>query len=226
MDKIRLQINNNWAEALADEFSKDYYSSLENFLKKEELDNTIFPKKEDIFNAYNITDINNVKVVILGQDPYHGINQSHGLAFSVNDGIKFPPSLRNIFKELLDDVGCKEPKSGNLSSWAKQGVMLLNTVLTVQANNAGSHQGRGWEEFTDATIKIINQRCCNVVFILWGKPAQSKVKLIDSTKHLILKAPHPSPLSAYRGFFGSKPFSLTNQYLLENRKEKIDWCLE
>jgi len=226
LNEIKLQINDSWADNLTEEFSKDYFLTLESFLQQEELDKIIFPKKEDIFNAYNMTDIEDIKVVILGQDPYHGINQSHGFAFSVNNGIKFPPSLRNIFKELTEDIGCAYPTSGNLIPWAKQGVFLLNTVLTVRANNAGSHQNKGWEYFTDETIKIINKTCNNVVFILWGKPAQSKEKFIDDKKHLILKAPHPSPLSSYRGFFGSKPFSNTNIYLVKNGKKEIDWCLK
>ncbi len=170
-------------------------------------------------------EFHDVKVVILGQDPYHGVGQAHGLSFSVQDGIVFPPSLKNIFKELVDDIGCDYPTSGNLTKWAEQGVLLLNTVLTVRAGEANSHREKGWEYFTDATIRAISENLENVVFILWGRPAQMKEKLIDTSKHFILKAPHPSPLSSYRGFFGSKPFSKTNEYLLEHGKTPIDWCL-
>lgn len=218
-------IKNSWNDILSLEFSKDYFISLNNFINNEQSTHTIYPNNNDIFNAYNITPLESVKVVILGQDPYHGPNQAHGLAFSVQDGIKFPPSLQNIFKELSSDIGCNTPASGNLVSWAKQGVFLLNTVLTVRAANAGSHQKKGWEILTDTTIKAISDNCENVVFILWGKPAQSKERIIDTHKHFIIKAPHPSPLSSYRGFFGSKPFSLTNEYLRSNNKEEIDWCL-
>lgn len=218
-------ITNSWSDLLSSEFSKDYFTLLNNFILNEQKQYSIYPNSSDIFNAYNITPIEGVKVVILGQDPYHGPNQAHGLAFSVQDGIKPAPSLNNIFKELSSDIGCNIPSSGNLISWSEQGVFLLNTVLTVRAGNAGSHQKQGWELFTDATIKAINNNCENVVFILWGKPAQSKEKLIDENKHLILKAPHPSPLSSYRGFFGSKPFSTTNEYLRANNKAEIDWCL-
>lgn len=218
-------ITNSWNDILSLEFSKEYFTTLNNFILDEQSDYTIYPNTDDIFNAYNITSIEDIKVVVLGQDPYHGLGQAHGLAFSVLDGVKYPPSLHNIFKELSSDIGCDVPSSGNLTPWAKQGVFLINAVLTVRAGAAGSHQKKGWEMFTDATIKAISQNCENIVFILWGKPAQLKEKIIDSSKHLVLKAPHPSPLSSYRGFFGSKPFSLTNEYLKLHNKEEIDWCI-
>lgn len=218
--------NKSWRDALADELKKPYLRELKQTLVKEKLQHTIYPRDEDIFNAYNTTDFNDVKVVILGQDPYHGENQAHGLAFSVLNGVKHPPSLVNIFKELHDDIGCPYPTTSELTSWAEQGVFLLNTVLTVRAANAASHKDIGWERFSDATIKAISEKKDHVVFILWGRPAQMKEQLIDATKHYILKAPHPSPLSSYRGFFGSKPFSKTNAYLLETNQTPIDWCLE
>jgi len=220
-----LQIGESWKNFLGEEFSKEYFSSLRKYLKEEKKEYKIFPESENIFRAYNTTKFDDIKVVILGQDPYHGVNQAHGLAFSVLQGTKIPPSLVNIFKELVDDIGCSLPTRGNLLPWAEQGVFLLNTVLTVRESSAGSHRAKGWEQFTDATIKAINDNLENVVFILWGKPAQSKEKLLDVSKHLILKAPHPSPLSSYRGFFGSKPFSLTNEYLISHHKKPIDWCL-
>jgi len=222
---INPKIDDSWKNVLKEEFTKEYFSSLKAFLIEEQKHYTVFPRNKDIFTAYNMVKFSDVKVVIVGQDPYHGVNQAHGLAFSVQDGIKFPPSLMNILKELHDDIGCSFPKSGNLSKWAKQGVFLINSVLSVRATEAGSHRGKGWEFFTDATIKAISDNLENVVFILWGRPAQMKEKLIDTSKHLILKAPHPSPLSAYRGFFGSKPFSKTNNYLKLHAKSEIDWCL-
>ena len=225
MKNINPQIESSWKEILKLEFQKEYFSSLKTFLEAEQKEFKTFPLNKNIFTAYNTTKFNDVKVVILGQDPYHGENQAHGLAFSVLEGTKFPPSLVNIFKELVEDMGCSTPTTGNLLPWAKQGVFLLNTVLTVRESSAGSHRSQGWEEFTDATIKAINDNLENVVFILWGKPAQSKEKLLNASKHLILKAPHPSPLSSYRGFFGSKPFSLTNEYLRAHNKKPIDWCL-
>ncbi len=215
----------SWREKLAGEFDKEYYKKLILFLRDEEQSNTIFPPKKERFNAYNTTPFENVKVVILGQDPYHGTGQAHGLSFSVKAAQALPPSLKNIYKELVDDIGCDMPKRGDLTSWAEQGVFLLNAVLSVQASSAGSHQQRGWEPFTDATIKLLSDEREHLVFILWGKSAQSKEKLIDTNKHLVLKAPHPSPLSSYRGFFGSKPFSKTNAYLRTNGITPIDWCL-
>ena len=225
MSLVNPKIPQSWINVLKDEFDKEYFYKLKLFLKDEQSKYTIYPKNSNIFNAYNSIEFSDVKVVILGQDPYHGPNQSHGLCFSVQDGIAFPPSLKNIFTELVDDIGCTYPTSGNLQSWAKQGVVLLNAVLSVRASQANSHRGMGWENFTDATIKAISENLDNVVFILWGKPAQMKEKMIDKTKHLILKAPHPSPLSSYRGFFGSKPFSQTNSYLITNNKKPIKWCL-
>ncbi|WP_297444001.1 uracil-DNA glycosylase [Sulfurimonas sp.] len=226
MHLVNPKIDESWKNILQNEFTQDYFSNLKDFLIQEEKSYVVFPSNKDIFRAYNTTSFNDVKVVIIGQDPYHGENQAHGLAFSVIQNNKFPPSLVNIFKELNSDIGCELPKSGDLSKWSKQGVFLINTVLTVRAHEAGSHKGKGWENFTDATIKAINEHLEHVVFILWGKPAQLKEKLIDSSKHLILKAPHPSPLSSYRGFFGSKPFSQTNEYLKKYDKKEIDWCLD
>ncbi len=225
MTTVNPKIDSSWKNVLHDEFNKEYFASLKKFLIDEKAHYKVFPKNQNIFNAYNTTTFDDLKVVILGQDPYHGENQAHGLAFSVQEGVKFPPSLANIFKELSDDMGCALPKTGELTKWAKQGVFLLNTVLTVRAHNAASHKDKGWEYFTDATIKAISDHKKNVVFILWGRPAQMKEKLIDTTKHLVLKAPHPSPLSSYRGFFGSKPFSKTNSYFQQHGIKPIEWCL-
>lgn len=225
MQSVNPSIPESWKNVLHNEFSKEYFVNLKQFLLDEKSKYMIYPKNRDIFHAYNSMDFHDVKVVILGQDPYHGVGQAHGLSFSVQHGISVPPSLKNIFKELVDDIGCTYPKSGDLSSWAKQGVLLLNAVLTVRAGEANSHREKGWEEFTDATIKAISEHLENVVFILWGRPAQLKERFIDSSKHLILKALHPSPLSSYRGFFGSKPFSKTNAYLLAHGKTPIEWCL-
>ena len=218
-------MKSSWRDKLQNEFNQDYYKNLILFLREEEKVYTLFPPKKERFTAYNTTPFDKVKVVILGQDPYHGEGQAHGLSFSVKGEQKLPPSLVNIYKELVDDIGCTMPQSGELSTWAEQGVFLLNTVLSVRKSEAGSHQKRGWETFTDATIELLSREKEHLVFILWGKPAQSKEKLIDTSKHLVLKAPHPSPLSSYRGFFGSKPFSKTNHYLEVNGKEAIDWCL-
>ena len=220
-----MQQKTSWRDKLSDEFKKEYYKRLILFLRDEELSDTVFPPKKERFNAYNTTPFENVKVVILGQDPYHGTGQAHGLSFSVKAAQALPPSLKNIYKELVDDIGCDMPQEGDLTSWAEQGVFLLNAVLSVQASSAGSHQQKGWEPFTDATIKLLSDEREHLVFILWGKPAQSKEKLIDTSKHLVLKAPHPSPLSSYRGFFGSKPFSKSNAYLEEHGIAPIDWCL-
>ncbi len=225
MPKVNPKIPQEWYEFLSAEFDKDYFYNLKLFLLAEQAQYTIYPKNSNIFNAYITTNFNDLKVVIIGQDPYHGPNQAHGLSFSVEQGVSFPPSLKNIFQELVNDIGCEYPNTGNLTKWAKQGVFLLNAVLSVRASQANSHQGMGWESFTDATIKAISDNKKNVVFILWGRPAQMKEKLIDSSKHLIIKSPHPSPLSSYRGFFGSKPFSKTNNYLVESGKKEIDWCL-
>lgn len=222
---INIPIDNSWNEHLLSEFSKPYFSELLSFLDKEKANRTIFPQKKDIFNAFNTSTFDNIKVIILGQDPYHGEGQAHGLAFSVQDKIPFPPSLRNIFKEYNSDLGYEIPNSGNLTKWAKEGVLLLNTALTVRANEAHSHKDRGWETFTDAVISMLSDKKEHLIFILWGKPAQLKSKLIDESKHLILNAPHPSPLSSYRGFFGSKPFSTTNAYLKKQGITEIDWKL-
>lgn len=225
MNKVDPKIDESWKEVLKKEFSKEYFYSLKLFLQDEQNKHNIFPKNSNIFNAYNNTKFEDVKVVIIGQDPYHGQNQAHGLAFSVQDGIPFPPSLKNIFKELVDDIGCAWPNSGNLTKWSKQGVFLINTVLTVRESEAHSHQNMGWENFTDATIEAISNNLEGVVFLLWGRPAGMKERLIDTNKHHIIKAPHPSPLSAYRGFFGSKPFSKTNEYLVSLGKPAIEWCI-
>lgn len=219
------KIEENWKKVLFDEFQKPYFEALKAFLVEEKKSQIIYPKSSNIFAAFDNTPFDNVKVVILGQDPYHGDGQAHGLSFSVQDGIAHPPSLQNIFKELRDDMGCAIPKSGNLSAWAKQGVFLLNTVLTVRASEANSHRNQGWENFTDTVIKLLSAHKEHLVFILWGAPAGAKASLIDAKKHLILKAPHPSPLSSYRGFFGSKPFSKSNEFLTCKGIKPISWCL-
>ena len=215
-------LKNDWEKLLFGEFEKEYYLNLREFLIKEYKYKTIFPNMYDIYNALHYTDYEKTKVVILGQDPYHGKGQAHGLSFSVKPGIAIPPSLINIFKELHDDIGCKTPKHGCLTHWAQQGVLLLNTVLTVREKEPNSHQGIGWEVFTDKIIELLNKREKPLVFILWGKPAQRKKKMIDP-KHLIIESVHPSPLSCYRGFFGSKPFSRTNEFLIKNKEEPINW---
>ncbi len=219
------KIESSWKAALLDEFQQPYFSDLKEFLLNEKLHYTVYPVGQNIFNAFNTTPLDKVKVVIIGQDPYHGQGQAHGLAFSVQDGVQFPPSLLNIFKEYCDDLKSPMPSNGNLTKWAERGVFLLNTVLTVRANQAHSHKDKGWEIFTDAVIRTISERKEHLVFILWGRPAQMKDSLIDQNKHLILRAPHPSPLSAYRGFFGSHPFSQTNNYLRSHGIEPIDWTL-
>lgn len=219
-------INNDWLEALQGEFKKPYYKNLFETVTKEYQSHQIFPPADDIFNAFHLTPLADVKVVILGQDPYHGEGQAHGLCFSVKPGVQIPPSLVNIYQELHDDLGCSIPTHGYLTKWAKQGVLMLNTVLTVRAHQANSHRGIGWEEFTDAAIRVLNAQDRPMVFILWGRPAQMKKKMLDNPKHLILEAPHPSPLSSYRGFFGSRPFSQTNQFLREHGIAEIDWQIE
>ncbi|HLR69380.1 uracil-DNA glycosylase [Virgibacillus alimentarius] len=218
-------LKNDWEPLLNEEFTKDYYVNLREFLKREYANQTIYPPMDAIFNALHYTPFHQVKVVILGQDPYHGPNQAHGLSFSVQPTVKQPPSLRNIFKELQDDVGCTPPDHGYLVEWAKQGVLLLNTVLTVRQGQAHSHRGMGWENFTDRVIQQINHKEKPVVYILWGRAAQSKEKLIDTSKHYIIRSPHPSPFSAYKGFFGSKPFSTTNAILKQTNQEEINWGL-
>ena len=218
-------VGNNWDIILKEEYNKDYYKNMVKYLNKEYNEKEIFPLKSNIFKAFSLTDYNDVKVVILGQDPYHGFGEANGLAFSVNDNVKLPPSLKNIFKELESDLNIKNDK-GDLSNWAIQGVLLLNTVLTVRAHQANSHQGKGWETFTDAVIQAVNAQDRPIVYFLWGRPAQMKEKMLTNPKHLVLKAPHPSPLSAYRGFFGCKHFSQANEFLKANGIEPIDWQIE
>lgn len=218
-------LHNSWQELLAPEFEKAYYRKLHDFLKQEYQTQTIHPDMFHIFEALELTPYENVKVVILGQDPYHGEHQAHGLSFSVQKGVRIPPSLQNIYKELESDLGIKPVNHGDLTSWAKQGVLLLNTVLTVRNGAANSHRGQGWEQFTDKIIELLNERTAPVIFILWGKPAQTKAKMINTHRHIVLTAPHPSPLSAYRGFFGSKPFSKTNELLLALGEQPINWQL-
>ena len=221
------QIANDWQEALSAEFKKEYYRNLYQFVKKEYESQVIYPPSEDIFTALHLTPLSEVKVVILGQDPYHNENQAHGLSFSVLPSQKeIPPSLVNIYKELHDDLGCYIPDNGYLKKWADQGVLMLNTVLTVRAHQANSHKGRGWEQVTDAIVAKVDEKEEPVVYLLWGNPAQSKIPMLTNPKHLILKAPHPSPLSAYRGFFGCKHFSTANEYLVSNGLKPIDWQIE
>lgn len=219
-------INNDWLEPLKPEFEKPYYKALYKRVVEEYNTRQIFPDAQDIFNAFHFTPLSEVKVVILGQDPYHNVGQAHGLCFSVKPDVAIPPSLENIYKELHDDLGCFIPNNGYLTKWAKQGVLMLNTVLTVRAHEANSHRGIGWEEFTDAAIRILNQVERPIVYILWGAPAQKKKAMLGNPRHLVLMAPHPSPLSAYRGFFGSRPFSQTNAFLVKNGLEPIDWQIE
>jgi len=218
-------ITNDWALQLQEETRKPYYKKLYETVVKEYKTTQVFPPSRDLFKAYELCPYHKVKVVILGQDPYHNVGQAQGMSFSVPKGVPLPPSLQNIFKEIRDDLGISEPDCGDLSYWAKQGVLLLNTVLTVRAHQAFSHRGIGWEEFTDATIRAIEEKEDPVVYILWGTPAQKKRSMIRQKKRLVLTAPHPSPLSAYRGFFGSKPFSKCNAYLRKEGVEEIDWQL-
>lgn len=215
----------DWNEVLHDEIRKSYFAKLLQFVQQERAQHQVFPPEPEVFSAFALTPYREVKVLLLGQDPYHDHNQAHGLCFSVRPGIKPPPSLVNIFKELRNDVGCTIPKDGFLESWAKQGVLLLNTVLTVRAHEANSHKGQGWEQFTDAVIQKVNQKTEPVVFLLWGNPAQKKEKLIDRSRHFIIKGVHPSPLSASNGFFGSKPFSAVNSVLKQHGHAEINWCL-
>ncbi len=219
-------IDNDWLEPLNGEFKKPYYRELYQKVRKEYETTQVFPDPNDIFNAFQFTPLSKVKVVILGQDPYHNVGQAHGLCFSVKPDVDIPPSLVNIYQELREDLGCEVPNNGYLKKWADQGIMLLNTVLTVKAHAANSHQGIGWETFTDAAIKILNEQDRPMVFLLWGRPAQNKKTMLTNPKHLILEAPHPSPLSAYRGFFGCKHFSKTNAYLEANGMTPIDWQIE
>ena len=220
-------IQNDWLQAVGGEFRKPYYKELYDFVKEEYSTRVIYPPADDIFNALHLTPLKEVKVVILGQDPYHNEHQAHGLSFSVlPDQRESPPSLQNIYKELHDDLGCYIPDNGYLEKWARQGVLMLNTVLTVRAHQANSHQGHGWEQFTDAILEAVNQEDRPIVYLLWGRPAQSKIPMLTNPKHLILKAPHPSPLSAYRGFFGCRHFSQTNAFLESHGAAPIDWQIE
>lgn len=222
---MSVQLEKSWLAVLENEFEKDYMKSLKSFLQTQKQNKQlVYPQSTEIFNAFNLTPFDEVKVVILGQDPYHGAGQAHGLSFSVKEGVRLPPSLQNIYKELSTDIpGFKIPVNGNLTHWAKQGVLLLNATLTVNAGLAGSHQKQGWEIFTDAAIKAISDKKTGVVFILWGRFAQEKIRLIDESKHFIIKSAHPSPFSAYNGFFGSKPFSQTNELLKKQGLKEIDW---
>ena len=223
---IKLQeIDSQWQEALKEEFQKDYYHELMAKVSEAYENNQVFPPANEVFNALNLTPLSQVKAVIIGQDPYHDVGQAHGLCFSVKPGVKVPPSLVNIYKELHDDLGCSIPEDGYLVKWATQGVLMLNTVLTVNAHEPNSHKGYGWEKFTDAIISKVNEEDRPIVFLLWGASAQKKKKLLNNPKHLILEAPHPSPLSVYRGFWGCKHFSKTNDFLVNNGIEPIDWQL-
>ena len=219
-------ISNDWLSPLKEEFGKEYYKKLSQTVNEEYKTHVIYPPADDLFNAFHFTPLHEVKVVILGQDPYHNEGQAHGLCFSVQKGVEIPPSLLNIFKELQDDLNCTMPSSGYLKKWADQGVLLLNTVLTVRAHEANSHKGIGWEEFTDAAIRILNEQDRPIVFMLWGSNAREKKKMLNNPKHLILEAPHPSPLSAYRGFFGCRHFSKCNAFLIKNGLDPIDWQID
>jgi uracil-DNA glycosylase len=223
---MNVQIEKSWKKQLEPEFEKDYFIQLTDFVRNEYKSTQIYPPGKLIFNAFNLCPFDKAKVVIIGQDPYHGPGQAHGLCFSVNDGVAFPPSLKNIFKEIQDDLGIPVPVSGNLTRWANQGVLLLNATLTVRAHQAGSHQKKGWEEFTDAAIRVLAEQDRPMVFILWGTPARWKKALIHNPKHLIVESPHPSPLSASGGFLGSRPFSRTNDYLVSCGLRPIDWMIE
>ena len=220
---MNVKIEPSWGQVLAPEFEKDYFIRLTDFVRREYHQTIVYPPGRLIFNAFNLCPYDKVKVVIIGQDPYHGPGQAHGLCFSVNDGVPFPPSLQNIFKEISDDTGAPIPTSGNLTRWAEQGVLLLNATLTVRAGSAGSHQRQGWEEFTDAAIRALAEGRQHLVFILWGSYAQKKGAFIDTTRHLVLRSVHPSPLSAYHGFFGNHHFSLANQYLVQHGQTPIHW---
>lgn len=219
-------IANDWLEPLSPEFKKPYYAKLYKTIREEYTSRQIFPDSQDIFNAFSLTPLSEVKVVILGQDPYHNVGQAHGLCFSVKPDVDIPPSLVNIYQELQSDLGCYIPDNGYLVKWAKQGVLLLNTVLTVRAHEANSHRGIGWEEFTDAAIRILNQQDRPMVFMLWGRPAQMKKSMLNNPNHLVLEAPHPSPLSAYRGFLGCRHFSRANAFLEDHGLAPIDWQIE
>lgn len=220
---MKVQIEESWKQQLQEEFEKPYFEALTHFVKNEYAQGVVYPPGKLIFNAFNLCPFDRVKVVIIGQDPYHGPGQAHGLCFSVNDGIAFPPSLVNIFKELKNDMGIEKPASGNLTRWAEQGVLMLNAILTVRAHQAGSHQRQGWETFTDAVIRKLAEEREHLVFILWGGYAQRKGAFIDRNRHLVLASAHPSPLSAYNGFFGNKHFSRTNEYLIAHGEQPIAW---
>ena len=220
---MNVSIEKSWEKLLKEEFEKEYFSNLANFVKQEYKTHTVYPKGKDIFKAFNFCPVNEVKIVILGQDPYHGPGQAHGLCFSVPEGTAIPPSLINIYKEINSNLGKEIPKTGNLEHWAKQGVLLLNATLTVRARQAGSHQNKGWESFTDAVIKKISDKKENLVFMLWGSYAQKKGQVIDASKHHILKSPHPSPFSAHTGFLGNKHFSKTNEFLKSKSLKEIEW---
>lgn len=220
-------IENDWLEAVGGEFRKAYYKELYEFIKQEYSTRVVYPPADDIFTALHLTPLKDVKVLVLGQDPYHNDRQAHGLSFSVLPEQKeIPPSLQNIYKELQDDLGCDIPNNGYLEKWARQGVLMLNTVLTVRAHQANSHQGKGWERFTDAILEKVNEQDRPIVYLLWGRPAQNKIPMLNNPKHLILKAPHPSPLSAYRGFFGCRHFSQANEFLTANGAKPVDWQIE
>ena len=220
------QIANDWLPAVNAEFRKPYYRDLYAFVKQEYATKVVYPPAEDLFNALHLTPLSKVKVVILGQDPYHNVGQAHGLSFSVPPGQEIPPSLVNIYRELHDDIGCRMPDNGYLVKWAEQGVLLLNTVLTVRAHQAGSHQGKGWEQFTGAILQAVNEQDRPIVYMLWGSQAQSRAPMLTNPDHLILRAPHPSPLSAYRGFFGCRHFSRANAFLEDHGRSPIDWQIE
>lgn len=219
-------IGNSWDEILKDEYQKDYFKNIAMFINKEYREKTIFPPKSNILRAFKLTDYDNVKVVILGQDPYHGINEANGLAFSVSKGVRLPPSLQNIYKELYNDLGITVSTNGDLEKWAREGVLLLNSVFTVEKDKPASHKNIGWEQFSDEVIKKVNEKNTPVVFILWGNFAKSKAKYITNPIHLVITSPHPSPFSAYSGFFGSKPFSRTNEFLRKNNMKGIDWKID
>lgn len=219
-------IGNSWDEILKEEYQKDYFKNIAMFVNKEYREKTIFPPKSNILRAFKLTDYDNVKVVILGQDPYHGINEANGLAFSVSKGVRLPPSLQNIYKELYNDLGITISTNGDLEKWAREGVLLLNSVFTVEKDKPASHKNIGWEQFSDEVIKKVNEKTTPVVFILWGNFAKSKAKYITNPIHLVITSPHPSPFSAYSGFFGSKPFSRTNEFLRKNNIKEIDWKID
>lgn len=220
---MKVKIEQSWNNLLQEEFEKNYFENLTNFVREEYKTKKIFPPPSQIFSAFDVCPFDKVKVVILGQDPYHGKGQANGLSFSVNSGVNIPPSLRNIYKEIKSDIGKLTDESGDLTRWAKQGVLLLNATLTVQANMAGSHQSKGWEIFTDSVVRILSEQKQNLVFILWGAYAKKKGEVIDRNKHLVLEAAHPSPFSADKGFFGCKHFSKTNEYLIKHKKNQIEW---